>query len=46
MSLPYLHLHPWLGGFSGTVSFGTRFRVNPGLLLESPPPRVPTRRQR
>jgi len=34
MSLPYLHPHPWLGGLSGTVSFGARFRLSPRLLLE------------
>ena len=34
MSLPYLHPHPWLGALSGTVSFGARFRLNPGFLLE------------
>ena len=34
MSLPYLHPHPWLGALSGTVSFGTRVRVSPKLLLE------------
>jgi hypothetical protein len=35
MSLPYLHPHPWLGALSGTVSFGTRFRLGPRLLLET-----------
>jgi hypothetical protein len=35
MTLPYEHPHPWLGGFSGTVSLGARFRLSPRLLLET-----------